>query len=198
MIIGFLADTNYGYSKAIVEENGIQTLSSQTEYSFSNEWKLKLSDPVANRVGSALYFEYSLSPSETELEGKLILDKQSGDFLSALNISAEYERSKKFSEKGVGISTENESEYKVEFAYGLSYKVNGSLHLGVELLNQNQIADSKWEYSVLFAGPCISYSTSGFWINLTCLPQISNLKDVGLELKDKERLQTRLIFSYDF
>ena len=44
--------------------------------SISNEWKYRLSDPLADAVGSALYFEASFGPKEVELEGKLIIDKQ--------------------------------------------------------------------------------------------------------------------------
>ena len=57
----------------------------------SSEWKLKLSDPVADRAGVALYAELSAGPSEVELEGKLIFDKRAGRFLGALNLAAEHE-----------------------------------------------------------------------------------------------------------
>lgn len=189
---------NYGYFKAIVEDNGIQNLISNTEYSFSNEWKLKLSDPVANRIGSALYFEYSLSPSTTELEGKIILDKQSGNFINAFNLVGEYVLEKAFSPNGTNIISTNENEVKVELNYGLAYRLKNNIHLGFELMNQNIIAKSKWENSVVLFGPSFSYSTNGFWINLSCMPQITNLKGGGLELTGNERLQTRLIFSYAF
>jgi hypothetical protein len=43
------------------------------EIGFSNEWKFKLSDPSANKVGSALYFEAGLKGGdELELESKII------------------------------------------------------------------------------------------------------------------------------
>jgi hypothetical protein len=189
---------NYAYKKAVVEENGIQILESDAEFSFSNEWKLKLSDAVADRIGSALYFEYTLSPLETELEGKIILDKQIGNFISAFNLVGEYEIEKEFTRDGTKLISENENETKVEFIYGLSYRIKNNLNFGIEAMNQNQIAGSEWESSVLLSGPCFSYSTNSFWINLTFMPQIADLKGGGLELNDHERLQTRLIFSYVF
>ena len=189
---------NYGYNTAVTEENGIQIFNNNTEYSFSNEWKLKLTDPVANRIGSALYFEYTLSPTETEFEGKIILDKQTGKFLHAFNLVGEYEMGKEFIPTGTKLKSENEGELFVELNYGLSYRLNNKFSFGLEAMNQNQIADSKWENSVLLLGPCFSYTTNGFWVNLTCMPQIANLKGGGLELNDHERLQTRLIFSYAF
>jgi hypothetical protein len=189
---------NYGNSSAVVEDNGIQILSNSTDYSFSNEWKLKLSDPVANRIGSALYFEYSLAPTETALEGKLILDKQIGKFTHAVNFVGEYEIEHAFTPNGNRLKSEKEGEFTLEFNYGLSYKVKDHFSFGLEAMNQNQFSDSKLASSVLLAGPAFSYSTNGFWINLTCMPQITNLKGGKLELNDHERLQTRLIFSYEF
>jgi hypothetical protein len=52
--------------------------STQRQFSFegiSSEWKYKLSDPVADGFGSAVYGELGLGTGEVELEGKLILDK---------------------------------------------------------------------------------------------------------------------------
>jgi hypothetical protein len=189
---------NYGYSKGIIEENGIQTLSSNTDYSFSNEWKLKLSDPVANSIGSALYFEYTLGAAETGLEGKLILDKQAGNFVNAFNMVGEYGISKSFVENGTRLELGNEKDLIIELNYGISYKIKNALNIGLEIFNQNLVKESDWENSVLSLGPCLSYSIDGLWINLTFMPQIVNLKGGGLELTEHERLQTRLIFSYEF
>src|SRR5687768_11304036 len=53
-----------------------QRLNGNVGLGFSNEWKWKLFDPVANPVGLALYGELTLKPHETEVEGKILLDKQ--------------------------------------------------------------------------------------------------------------------------
>ena len=58
------------------EEDASKSLHTENEISFSNEWKLKLMDPVANPFGLALYGEYGIGSNEFELEGKLILDKR--------------------------------------------------------------------------------------------------------------------------
>src|SRR4029078_6990108 len=56
-----------------ISANGTTT---SNEIGFSNEWKLKLSDPSANKIGSALYFEAGVKGGdEVELETKIILDK---------------------------------------------------------------------------------------------------------------------------
>lgn len=190
---------NYGYSKGIIENNGIQSTVDKTSYSFSNEWKYKLTDPVANVFGSALYFEYTLSPSETELEAKLIFDKQIGRTVHALNIVGEYAFEKEFVNNGNKIQVETVKEKTMELNYAFAYKVKESLSLGFEIFNQNQFSNTnEWENSVLSAGPSLSYNMNGYWLNLTFMPQIANLKGSGLELNSHEKLQSRLIFSYVF
>ena len=190
---------NYNYSKGIVENNGIQSTENNNNYSFSNEWKYKLSDPVANVFGSALYFEYTLSPSETELEAKLIFDKQIGRTLQALNIVGEYAFEKEFINVGNKINVGTNKEKTVELNYAFSYKVKDGLSLGFEIFNQNQFSNTnKWENSVLSAGPTVSFNMNGYWLNLTFMPQITDLKGSGLELNNHEKLQSRLIFSYVF
>jgi hypothetical protein len=189
---------NYGYSKGIETDNGVQSLIDKTSYGFSNEWKLKLSDPVVDPIGSALYFEYGLGTDETELEGKLILDKQLGKSTHAFNLVGEYEIEREFETNGNRIDVASEGEFKLEFNYGYSYKFSKNLALGLEVMNQNTISEGNWEYSTLSAGPTLSYNFEGFWVNLTCLPQLTNLKTGSLEFHDSQRLQNRLIFSYVF
>lgn len=188
---------NYGYSKGIQETNGIQAINNSVVYSFSNEWKYKLSDPVANAIGSGLYFEYGISPTETELEGKIILDKQIGRTLHAFNIVGEYEFGNVFVPEGEKINTETEREAYFELAYAFSIKIKDGFSIGMEARNQNQFSSTnELENSVLSLGPCISYYSNGFWVNLTLMPQISNLKGGGLELTEHEKLQARLVFSF--
>jgi hypothetical protein len=188
---------NYGYFKGIGETNGVQTLNSSVDYSFSNEWKYKLSDPVANAIGSGLYFEYGISPTETELEGKIILDKQIGRTVHAFNMVGEYEFEKEFESDSIQVDAETEREAYFELAYAFSYKIKEGISIGLEARNQNQFSSSnELESSVLSIGPCLSYYTDGFWLNVTLMPQISNLKGGGLELNEHEKLQVRILFSF--
>lgn len=188
---------NYGYSKGIETLNEVQSLNTNNTYSFSNEWKLKLTDPVANGLGSALYFEYGLGPDETELEGKIILDKQVGRTLHAFNIVGEYEFEKKFITENSGLEAETERECYFELDYAFSFRINEGFALGLEARNQNQFSTSSvLESSVLSLGPCLSYYADGFWLNFTLTPQIANLKGGGLELTEHEKLQIRLAFSF--
>jgi hypothetical protein len=189
---------NYGYSKGIITSNGVDVLTSNNSYNFANEWKLKLSDPVANKLGSTVYFEYALAPGETELEGKLILDKQTGRFIHALNLVGELEFEKEFEANGNELEAETETEYKMEWNYGFSYKINERWFAGIEMMNENVFAVGKLEKSILTAGPGVSYSGQGFWMNFTVMPQLTDLKIGSRNITDEDGLQARLIFSYEF
>lgn len=188
---------NYTYATGIETSGDLQSVKSQTGFGFSNEWKISLTDPVANQLGSGLYFEYGIGPEEIEFEGKLILDKQIGRSLHALNIVGEYEIEKEFEAENGAIHAENEAEPSLEFDYGYSYRAAKNISLGFEAVNQTWFSvGGQPESSLLWIGPCFSYHTDGFWINATLLPQIANLRGNGLELTDHEKLQVRLLFSF--
>ena len=175
-------------------DNGT-SLSSGTDLSFSNEWKYKLSDPVANSIGSALYAEIGVGRDELELEGKLLLDKRIGKSIHALNLVGERAFEKTF-EDGKLIT---ERETKLEADYGFSHKISNKLNLGFELREDNVIHDSKVEYASIFGGPGMSYNSKNYWINFTLLPQIYTFKGAtmgNLELAHHEKVETRLIFSF--
>ncbi len=187
---------NYGYSKGITQINGADVINSTNSYSFANEWKLKLSDPVADKLGSAVYLEYNLAPDETELEGKIILDKQVGRFTHAFNLSGELVSEKSFISEGSKLNPISEHEFNLELNYGLSYKINEKWFAGIEMMNANVIAQNALEKSILTAGPVISYTGEGFWINFSLMPQLTDLKAGKRNISDDDGLQARLIFSY--
>jgi Family of unknown function (DUF6662) len=162
----------------------------------SNEWKYKLLDPVADPVGMALYFEWGVSPTEAELEFKLILDKRAGDVLVAFNAVVEPEWEYE--------PEETEREINFEFDLAGAYLFSPSFSLGAEMRNHNAwVPDVGHEYSALFLGPVASYAAESWWASLTVLPQIAKLKgsaaDEGndLVLSDHEKLEVRLIFGVD-
>ncbi|MFZ4399555.1 MAG: hypothetical protein ACOYO1_05950 [Bacteroidales bacterium] len=187
---------NYGYSKAIVNTNNQESIENSNSNSFSNEWKLKMTDPVIHPFGSALYFEYTLATDEVEIESKLIFDKQIGKTVQAFNIVGEFAYIKEFESKGALIEIKKEKEFNFELNYAIAYKVNSNLSLGLEFFNKNQYVSNGLIFSVFSAGPSLSYNFEGFWVNLSCLPQITDFKTGKQELLNNEKIQTRLIFSY--
>lgn len=195
--------------KAYYDTTSSGIINSGTEISFSNEWKYKILDPVADPIGLAIYGELGLSADEFSLEWKLILDKKIGKTTHAFNVVAEPEW------VVIAKETMTTSEFglTMELDYGFSYAISHNLNLGLELRNHNifhpkdeHSTNSKYELesSALFGGPVISYSQGNFWINLTVLPQLTALyhyndhKPMGKILDEHEKLETRLIFSYVF
>ncbi len=171
------------------------SMSSSTSIAFSNEWKYKLSDPVANAIGSALYTELELSQDGVETENKIILDKKLGRNTFALNLVGTYEVVK----TTAGKLLKNEKEFKAEFDFGYAYYLGKGFNLGLEAQSLSKHEYGEWKYSALYAGPVLSYSRDKFWINLTVMPQITAFKGAtykNLVLDDQQKLNTRLVFSF--
>jgi hypothetical protein len=179
----------------------------ESEFSFSNEWKYKLSDPVANRIGSAIYGEVSLSPDEVELEAKLILDKKIDKHLFALNLVGEWEFEMENDNGEVEFEME-EMPIELDLAYMYNFKPN--FGLGLEAVYNNEFEKEhegmELEQSALFAGPTLFWSGEKAFIILNVLPQISNLHktddyaggDESLNLVGYEKMDVRLLFGFSF
>ncbi len=160
----------------------------------SSEWKYKLTDPVADAFGTALYLEGSAGPEEAELEAKLIIDKRFGDFLFAFNIVGEHEW--EFEED------KTERKIVLEFDTGFGYFLTPKFFAGLELRNINEFpAGEGLEFSALFLGPVLSYAQKNWWATLTFAPQLPALKDHGEDddsrvLAGLEKINARIIFGF--
>lgn len=168
-----------------------------TEFGFSNEWKVKLSDPVANKIGFALYGEWGIKGGdELELESKIILDKVIGKNLFAFN--GVYELEKEFEWQNGKINFNN-YEMPVEFDFGYMYTVRKNWGLGVEIRNHNLVTkDEGWVHSVLFGGPTINYRSSRWFVIFNYLPQWNNIHKTATApgakvLDDLERTEARIL-----
>lgn len=185
--------------KAFFDDITGEIVMDPTEISVSNEWKYKISDPVANSIGFAGYLELTAATDELEIELKAIFDKKIGRTLHAVNLILEPEWGTTTLDGKIITST----EIKYDFNYAFSYNMNKNWNLGAELINKNVfIKDDKFTHSSLFAGPTISYSSDKFWLNLTAMPQLKGLNNPdgmkGLNTDEFTKFETRLIFSYAF
>ncbi len=167
------------------------------EIGFSNEWKWKLSDPSANKIGFALYAEWGVKGGdELELETKLIFDKNIGKNLFAFNAAVEYEKEFEWSKNNVEASG---WKAPVEFNAGYQYFVKPNLGLGFEIRNHNEIVKGNgWEYSVFSGGPTINFRNNKWFIIANYLPQWSNVHKTAVEpfskvLDEQERAEARFI-----
>jgi len=171
-----------------------------TSSGFSNEWKFKLSDPVANKIGTALYAEITGKGREWEFEGKLIFDKKIGQNLFAINLIGEYEIETELHRDG----TEFEEEFPIKVNLAYLRFVGKKAGIGVEAINRNVIAPGEgWEHSVWFAGPVFHFHGDRWFINVNVIPQWMNMKkEKGvtdhLVLTDYEKIESRAIISYSF
>ncbi len=159
----------------------------------SSEWKYKVSDPVADGIGMALYGELSVAPTEIELETKLIFDKRWGKVLVAGNLVGEFALE---SEPG-----KTEPEGVVEADLAGTYFLSPGVSLGLELRNHNMIIEEEFHGSVLFAGPVLAYAAASWWVALSVMPQLTALKKTDgargrLELTEHEKINARLLFSF--
>ncbi len=168
------------------------------EIGFSNEWKVKLSDPTANKLGLALYGEWGIKGGdELELETKVIIDKVIGKHLLAFN--GVYEFEKEFEWEDGKVKSDG---YKmpVEFDIAYMYNVKKNLGIGFELRNHNEIAKGKgWEHSVLFGGPTLNFRGNRWFVIANYLPQWGNIHKtqyapLSKVLDEHERTEARILF----
>jgi hypothetical protein len=159
--------------------------------SVSSEWKLKLTDPVADPVGSALYLEVVAGPGTAAIEGKLIVDRRFGPVVASLTLSAE-----RAWDLGVSpVVTETE----LMVVGGLSWAVTPSLAVGLEVREVNELDGAEVESAVLSGGPALSWVGPSWWATLTVLPQwvaFEGATSGHLDLRSHERTEARLIFGW--
>jgi len=178
------------FSAVTFEEMGVK--SSELEFGgVSSEWKYKVSDPVADALGFAGYAELSAGTNFYELEGKLIFDRVVGKTLLAANIVGAFEQ-----------ETGHKSALELELDLAATYLVSEHFSLGLEVRNKNELEEAEeLEFSALYAGPVLAYSTSTWWMAVSVLPQLPALKkpsgEVGARvLSDGEKWNARLLFSF--
>jgi hypothetical protein len=180
--------------EAVAADTPLGRASSTELVGISSEWKLKLSDPVADRAGVALYGELSAGPSEMELEGKLILDKRVGRLLGAVNLVAE--QGWEFEEQGTGRET------VLEVDAAACWFLTPRLTAGLELRSHTVLPPGgERTRSALFVGPTVSYTREGWWVAASVLPQVRALagaSDGSLDLVEHERVEVRLLFGLEF
>lgn len=161
--------------------------------SLSVEAKWRLSDSAADALGFALYGEVTAKPHEVELEGKLILDKQAGPVLIALNLGTEGE----FAFRPVTGLWETETTFMASM--GAAW-VKGAWGIGLECRSSTVLSAGTLGRSTLAAGPAFSVNTARFWLSLTPLIQFADLAKAGASpnLTAAEQVEARLILGIPF
>ena len=146
-------------------------LNTEQSFGISNEWKFKLLDATTDAIGIALYAEGSIKTLESEIEGKVILDKKVDNFLFAFNAVAE--RSNVSAVSMGDIVTQNESI--VEFDAGTAYFFTPNFTFGIEARYHTQnppVIEGGGSYSALFIGPTLAYAGPNWWSAFSIASQI--------------------------
>ncbi len=168
---------------------------SESEFSVSSEWKLNLMNASTAPFGFAVYAELGFSPSEIEIENKLIFDKRTAKSTWALNLVSEFEL--KYDVKKGKTVREWESKPEIDLAY--MYMFKPTFGLGIEIRNSNEIEEGNWNFSALYGGPTLFFSNDKHFIIFNILPQWANLHKTddapnNLVLNAREKVETRLIW----
>lgn len=143
----------------------------------------RLSNPVTDLLGTAVYGEIRGGPELVELEGKILLQKNFGKWITAYNAVLEG-----------SWAGEHLEERKGEFSQtaAVSYEINPRFMVGAEALHEIDIPNwDKAEKSVLWAGPNASVRFGHWYVTLTALTRLS-------ENRDEPHVQTRLITGFEF
>jgi hypothetical protein len=179
-------------------------MSQELKVNFSNEWKWKLSDPVANKIGFGLYGEVEFGGNNIEFEGKLLFDKQFPKDLFAFNIVGKYEVEKEISRENNITKAEWTHNSPVEFYFGYLHHFSKEISLGIEAKDNNDITkEDGWINSVVFVGPAFHATIGKCFVNLSALPQLVNLHKTdaapgNMDYNNFEKLEVRILVGYSF
>ena len=172
----YLADWGYREDPG-ANEHGFRYQTSALELIYN------LTNPTTDLLGLALYGEVRGGPEVLELESKVILQKNLGDFVVAYNGTLEAKWEGEHLE-------EEDGEFSQSF--GVSYEISPALLLGAELLHEIDLPDwSEPGDSIVYGGPNVSYRRGNWWATVTPLVQLTNLAS-------EADFQTRLIFGFSF
>lgn len=165
-------------------------LSTTDFQSLSVQLKYKLTDPVADALGSALLLEGTSGPLSAGYEGRVILDKQLGSLLLVANLN------------GGGVEQfELQSRFVASFGATLAagYFVTPNIVTGLEARNENGYS-GQIDRSVLYLGPSISFVSTRYWLTFAAEPQLVAFKGATarhhLDLAENEYLQVRLLLGF--
>ncbi len=150
-----------------------------------------LSDPDTDWLGSALYAEVGIGEDQLFFEGKLILQKDIGQWTFGYNLVVETEI------EGVFDSEEdNEVEGVIEHAFGANYQVNDRFSLGGEALVESIWEDwSEYDATTAWVGPSLGYVWETPRVEL--IAKLTPLVQVT-DVDDEPRFLTRLLIELEF
>ena len=141
-----------------------------------------LTDPNAAPFGSALYGEIKGSDDFFELEGKLLLQKNSGSWICVYNVGGEI----------VWRGQDQPDQAELMESAGISYQISPSWSLGAELLHELAVPDVETlGRSGVYLGPNVMWRNHSVAVICAGLWQLTGPAD-------EPDFQLRTILSVDF
>lgn len=181
----------YGYSDRLQlalyfadwshEENASE--SGKTEFQdVALEAIYNLTDPNTTAFGSALYGEIKGGDDFIELEAKILLQKNLGQWMFVYNAGGEIEWEDDY----------QEDEAELMQSAGVSYQISPAWSFGAEVLHEIAVPDvDTIGDSGVYAGPNVSWRKGNFSMAVTGMWQLTSLGD-------EPDFQIRTIFAFDF
>jgi hypothetical protein len=144
-------------------------------------------NPVTDSIGLGIYTEVAVGEDEIEIENKLLLQKDIGNWTIAYNLIFETELEGVFDS-----GAENEVEGVLGHALGVSYAIAPGWQLGAEVLAESVYKDwSEYEHTTVWAGPAVGYSTEKWFVTGTAAYQLT-------DTEEEPDWQLRIIAGYSF
>lgn len=141
-----------------------------------------LTDPNTTPFGSAIYGEVKAGDGLLELESKLLLQKNLGQWMFVYNVGGELEW-----EEGY-----EEDEAELMQSAGVSYQITPAFSVGAEVLHEIAVPDvDTIGDSGVYLGPNVAWRKDNFSITLTGMWQLTSLAD-------EPDFQARTIFAFEF
>lgn len=164
----------------------------------ASEWKVNLASRAVAPVGVALYGELGLSPTESAVEGKLLLDKELGKLLVAFNGVGELKIERELELEASGeTEVEHEREVEQKNILAAAWRPNTTWGFGLEAVNANEwVMGEGHEETTISVGPAISASQPSYWAALTGLVHVGEVGDEGFEMPEQDRWEARLLLGF--
>lgn len=143
----------------------------------------QLTAPGEDQWGSALYGEIKIGDELMEIEGKLLLQRDLGQWTFVYNLvfEAEWEGQHYDQDKG-----------KIEHAFALGWQADPSLSIGAQLIWEMELPDLEdTGDSVVYLGPSIAIQKTGWWLSASPIFQVTD------ELGEPD-MQVRLLVGLEF
>jgi hypothetical protein len=135
----------------------------------------RVMSPYTDPFGMAFYFEPTVGDRFTELEARIILQKNFFDDTLVLAFNFTYAPEFRYLPSDDGTSKSWQEETDVNFSYGASYRFTSNWSIGFELLNEHEANSYDWSMHMnngWYLGPSLHFGGKDFFVTAVFLKQM--------------------------